>query len=113
MDAVLYAVFADPMRYIGAFCALMGALGLLYFIAGFALGVVHLITYSQSAHHMAHAYERIVWGVLWCMVWLGMWEALRVVAGQAPPSYLIVAFILLSPLWVPWLRKKTKGGGGH
>lgn len=114
MDALLSAFLSDPMRYIGYLFAFFGAMGIILFIAGFGSGLPHLFTFAESAHHMEHSRGRIVWGLLVCMVVLGLWEIVRVIAGQVPLSYLILSLLLLTPLWIPWLRSKASGkGGGH
>jgi hypothetical protein len=113
MDAFLSAFFQDPMRYIAYGFAFFSAVGIVLFLRGFGSGMPHLFTYSEDAEHMEHARARAVWGVLVCMVVWGLWEVVRVVVGQAPPSYLILSLLLLTPLWIPWLKKAASGGGGH
>ncbi len=113
MNAFLAGLVHDPLRYIEYIFALCGALGAVLFIAGFASGARHIFTYGESWDHMQHVRMRIVWGVLVCMVTLGLWEIVRVIIGQAPLSYLILSFVLLTPLWIPWLKKLTSSGGGH
>jgi hypothetical protein len=111
----LNALYQDPLRYVEYIFAFLGSLGLLLFIAGFGSGFRHVFTYGEDDHHMAHARGRAMWGVLVCMVVLGLWEIVRVILGQVPLTYLWLSLILLTPLWIPWIKGllSGKGGGGH
>lgn len=115
MDQFFLRVFENPVLYIGYVLAIVGAIGVLLFIAGFSGGIKHLFTYSESASHMEHARTRALWGVYLCMVTLGIWETIRVLLGEASQATLILVIILLSPAWIPWLRTLFTGtsGGGH
>ena len=113
MEALYAAFYADPMYYIGIIFALWGAWGFALFMAGFGGGVRHLFTYSESESHMAHARERIVWGLLLSMTAFGGWEIVRVIAGEVPWTYLWISFVMLVPLWLPWLWRGGKPAGGH
>jgi hypothetical protein len=112
MDAFLNAIYADPLRWVEYVFAFFGGLGMLMFIAGFGSGARHMFTYAEDADHMKHARARITWGVLLCMATLGFWEILRVIIGSAPLTYLWLSLLMLTPLWIPWLWKLAKGGGG-
>lgn len=112
MEALYAAFYADPMYYEGIIFALWGAWGFAVFIGGFAGGVRHLFTYSESDSHMAHAREQVVWGLLLAMTAFGGWELVRVIVGLAPLSYLWLVAVMLTPLWIPWLRGLF-GGKGH
>jgi hypothetical protein len=112
MEAFLDVLYTDPLRYIEYLFAFFGAMGMVLFFAGFGSGARHLFTFGESADHMHHVRARIIWGILLCMVTLGLWEILRVILGLAPLSYLILSLLLLTPLWIPWLRGAFKGGGG-
>ena len=112
MDSLVLAFIEDPLRYIAYLFAFFAAVGVLLFVAGFSGAIPHIFTYSESAHHMEHARSRAIWGLLICMVVLGLWETLRVIVGQAPLSYLWLSLILLTPLWIPWVKGLLKGGGG-
>jgi hypothetical protein len=109
----LNALVHDPLRYIEYLFAFLGAMGAVLFIAGIGSGARHIFTYAEDDHHMTHTRARALWGIIICMVMLGWWEVLRVIIGQAPLSYLWLALLLLTPLWIPWLKKLAKGGGGH
>jgi hypothetical protein len=115
MEALYAAFFADPMYYVGVIFAAWGAWGVTLFIMGFAGGARHLFTYSESDSHMKHARERIVWGLLLSMTAFGGWELLRVAVGLAPLTYLWIVVVMLTPLWIPWVRGLLGGkkSGGH
>lgn len=113
MDAFFAALVSDPLRYIEYIFAFFGAMGGVLFIAGMGSGARHMFTYGEDADHMHHVRARATWGIVLCMVTLGLWEIVRVVIGEAPISYLILSLFLLTPLWIPWLRRLAKGGGGH
>jgi len=114
MDWLLELLYTDPVRYVAYVFAFFGACGVLLFFIGFGGGIGHLFTFGHSQSHMDHARARIVWGLLICMVVLGLWEALRVIVGDAPLSYLILVILLLTPVWVPWVSRGFKSGdGGH
>ncbi len=112
MEALFTAVYTDPLRYIGYFLAFFAAMGGVLFIAGFGGGIPHHFTFAESDSHMEHARARITMGLLWCMVVFGLWEIVRVISGQVPPSYLWLSLILLTPVWIPWVKALLKGGGG-
>ena len=107
----LNALYQDPLLYISYLFAFFGAMGGVLFLSGFSSGFRHVFTYSEDWNHMQHTRTRTVWGILMCMVTLGFWEILRVIIGQAPLSYLWLSLLMLTPLWIPWLKKL--GGGGH
>ena len=116
MEALYAAFFQNPMYYVGVIFAVWGAWGFILFIMGFAGGVRHLFTYSESDSHMEHARERITWGLLLTMSAFGGWELVRVIVGQAPLSYLWIVVVMLTPLWIPWVRSLIGGkssDGGH
>lgn len=114
MDALLMGVHENPLRYIEYLFAFFGAMGILMFLAGWGSGMPHFFTMSESDSHMEHTRTRATWGLLICMVVLGLWEIVRVIVGEAPLSYLILSLLLLTPLWVPWVKGFLggKGGGG-
>ena len=105
----------NPMLYIGYLLSAVAAIGTVLFIAGFFGGITHLFSYSESADHMDHARTRSLWGIYLCMAALGIWEFIRVILGEAPASStLVLVLILLSPVWIPWLRNLFTGAsGGH
>lgn len=115
LTALYTAFFADPLYYIGVIFALWGAWGFGLFIAGLANGLPHLFTFGESDDHMEHARVHIVQGLYLTMTAFGAWEIVRVIAGAAPWGYLWLSFIMLLPLWLPWLLRggKPAGGGGH
>jgi len=54
---------------------------------------------------MEHVRTRSLWGLYLCMAALGIWECIRIILGEAPVSpTLVLAVILLSPVWVSWLK---------
>ena len=105
MENVVLNLVQNPVLYIGYFLSAVGALGVLLFFTGFFGGIKHLFTYSEDADHMDHARTRAMWGLYLCMLALGLWELIRVVLGEVPvSSTLILAAILLSPVWIPWIK---------
>ena len=75
------------------------------FFAGVGGGLPFLFTYDEDQHHMDHARTRAMWGLYLCMLALGLWELIRIVLGEVPvSSTLILAAILLSPVWIPWIK---------
>ncbi len=94
----------DPLLYMGYALSAVGAAGILLFVAGFSGTIKHLFTYSEGADHVEHARTRTLWGLYLCMVSFGVWQCLRVFVGQAPVSTLLLAVILFSPVWAPWLK---------
>jgi hypothetical protein len=112
MDGFFSALTHNPMHYISYAFAFFGGLGMLLFLSGWGSGMPHIFTFSESQHHMDHARARAVWGILLCMVTLGWWEIVRVITGEAPLTYLWLSLALLTPLWIPWLKKLAAGGGG-
>jgi hypothetical protein len=112
MESLYTAFFADPVYYIGAIFALFGAWGLILILMGIGSGMQHIFTYNESESHMAHVRTRALWGVLMLMATWGFWELFRVIIGQAPVTYLWAVLILLTPLWIPWLKGLFAGGGG-
>jgi len=95
--------------------ALFGAWGVMLFVGGFAGGIAHIFTFSHSADHMNHARARIVRGLFLAMGTLGLWEIVRVIAGEVPLSYLWLSLVLIAPAWVPWVYRlfAGKSGNGH
>jgi hypothetical protein len=110
MDSWFADFFADPMKYIAYMLVFVAACGAILFFGGFGSGARHLFTFGESSSHMQHARVRIVWGILLIMAAWGWWEIFRVIAGQEPLSYLWLALLLLTPVWIPWVRKLFSGG---
>ncbi len=105
MENFVVSLVQNPVLYIGYFLSAVAAIGFLLFAGGFFGGIKHLFSYSENADHMEHARTRSLWGIYLCMAALGIWECIRVVLGEAPvSSTLILAAILLSPAWIPWLK---------
>ncbi len=105
MENLVVNLVQNPVLYVGYFLSAVGAAGFLIFAAGFFGGIRHLFTYSESASHMEHARTRSLWGLYLCMAALGVWECIRVLLGEAPAtSTLILVAILLSPVWIPWIK---------
>lgn len=115
MENFILHIAQNPLLYVGYLFSLFAAAGVLYFVAGFMGGMKHQITYSEDADHVVHDRTHALQGLYLCMVVLGLWQAVRVFMGEASPSILILSFVLLSPLWAPWLKATLsgKGGGGH
>jgi hypothetical protein len=114
MENFIIAIAEDPLLYIGYLLSAAAAVGVLLFAAGFSGGIKHLFTYSEDADHMEHARTRSLWGLYLCMAVLGVWESIRVLVGEAPPSTLILVIILLSPIWIPLLKGLfTSDSNGH
>ncbi len=106
MENFVIAITQNPVLYIGYFLSAVGAIGFLLFVAGFFGGIGHLFSYSEDANHMEHARTRALWGLYLCMAALGVWEFIRVILGEVPTSStLILVVILLSPAWIPPLKK--------
>ena len=105
MENVVLTLVQNPVLYIGYFLSAVGAVGALLFFAGFFGGIGHLFSYSEDADHMEHARTRAIWGIYLCMLALGLWECIRIVLGEVPvSSTLILVAILLSPVWIPFLK---------
>ena len=105
MENLVVNLVQNPVLYIGYFLSAVGAVGFLLFVAGFFGGIGHLFSYDKDADHTEHARTRALWGLYLCMAALGVWELIRIVLGEAPASStLILAVILLSPAWIPWLK---------
>src|SRR3989338_2031628 len=106
MENFVIALTQNPVLYIGYFLSAVGAVGGLLFFWGFFGGIGHLFSYSENANHMEHARTRALWGLYLCMAALGIWELIRVFLGEAPASStLILVVILLSPAWIPLIKK--------
>lgn len=105
MDSFAVALVSNPLYYAGAALALCAAAGVLLFMWGFGSGVGNLFHMHGNDDHLLHARVRVVQGLYICMAVLGIWELIRVLLGEAPVgSTLILAAILLSPVWLPWLK---------
>ena len=105
MENLVVNLVQNPVLYIGYFLSAVGAAGFLLFVAGFFGGIKHLFSYSESTDHMEHVRTRSLWGLYLCMLALGLWELIRIILGEAPVSpTLVLAVILLSPVWVSWLK---------
>jgi len=105
MENVVLNLVQNPVLYIGYFLSAVGAVGALLFFGGFFGGIGHLFSYDNDADHMDHARTRAMWGLYLCMLALGLWELIRIVLGEVPvSSTLILAAILLSPVWIPWIK---------
>ena len=115
MENFVLHLTQNPLLYLGYLLSAVGALGILLFFAGFSGGIKHLFTYSESTDHMEHARTHSLWGLYLCMVALGIWECVRVIIGEAPASStLVLAAILLSPIWIPALKHFLSGkSNGH
>ena len=113
MDALATAVASNPLYYIGCLLALGAVVGVLYFTQGISLGVKNLITLSEESHHVEHAHTHGLQGLYLVMVVFGIWEILRVIFIGGDASLWVLIFILLTPLWIPWLKRLFTGGGGH
>ncbi len=114
MENFLLQLTQDPLLYVGYALSVLGAVGALFFVAGFSGGIKHLFTYSESADHMEHARTRSLQGLYLCMVAFGIWQGIRVLFGQAPLSTLTLVVILLSPAWIPFLKSLFSGkSSGH
>ena len=105
MENLVVNLVQNPVLYIGYFLSAVGAAGFLLFVAGFFGGIGHLFSYDKDADHMEHVRTRSLWGLYLCMLALGLWELIRIILGEAPVSpTLVLAVILLSPVWVSWLK---------
>ena len=105
MENLVVNLVQNPVLYIGYFLSAVGVAGFLLFVAGFFGGIKHLFSYSESTDHMEHVRTRSLWGLYLCMLALGLWELIRIILGEAPVSpTLVLAVILLSPVWVSWLK---------
>lgn len=114
MENFVLQLTTNPALYIGYALATVGAVGILIFCAGFFGALSHLFTYSESADHMEHARTRGLWGLYLSMVALGLWQIVRLILGEADSSSLILIAILLSPMWIPWIKGLLTGSsGGH
>ena len=106
MENLVVNLVQNPVLFIGYFLSAVGAAGFLIFTAGFFGGIRHTFSYSESADHMEHARTRSLWGIYLCMAALGVWEFIRVILGEAPASStLVLVVILLSPVWIPLIKK--------
>ena len=106
MESFVTAIVQNPVLYVGYFLSAVGAVGVLLFFVGFFGGIGHLFSYSEDANHMEHARTRSLWGLYLCMAALGVWEFIRVILGEVPASStLILVVILLSPAWIPLIKK--------
>lgn len=115
MENFIIALTENPVLYIGYFLSAVGAVGFLVSVGGFFSGIGHLFNYNESADHMDHSRTRSLWGLYLCMAALGTWEIIRVILGEAPvSSTLVLAAVLLSPAWIPWLKSLFAGKpNGH
>lgn len=80
MEALWSSFFADPMFYFGAICALVGVVGFVLFMSGFAAGVMHALKENGHAEHVHHQRVRAVWGFLLMLASFVVWEILRYIA---------------------------------
>lgn len=108
LNGVYAAFFADPLYFIGIVFAAWAAMGFGLFIAGLIEGLPHLLHYSESDTHMMHSRERITMGLLLTMTAFGAWELVRIVAGQAPWTYIFLSLVMLLPWW--WFKLFGKTG---
>ena len=113
MENFILHLISNPLLYIKYFLTACAAIGAMLFIAGLTGGVSHIFTYKENASHMEHRRTRTVWGVYVLMVSWGVWEVVKVAISMAAPSHLFFALLLLTPLWVPWLKRSIFGGGEH
>lgn len=121
MEAFLNSLASDPLYYIGLILSVLGAVGVVLFLAGFGSESRYVWNNSGHIEHRAHARTRIFWGAFLAGACLAVWEILRFFTGAVPPSVLIFCVLLLCPVWIPWLSKliesagkgKKSGGGGH
>ncbi len=115
MENFVLQLVQHPVISTGYILSIVGAAGALLFFAGFFGSIKHIFTYSESADHMDHTRTRALWGLYLCMAALGIWEFIRVLMGEVDPSStLILVVILLSPIWIPFLKGLFSGkSGGH
>jgi hypothetical protein len=111
MDSFFIAVYSNPLHYIGLLLSLVAVVGILLFLRGFGSGIGNIFHMHGHDEHLHHARVRIVWGVYLCMVVLGIWEAIRLVLGEAPLSSWLLVVVLLAPAWIPGLKSLLSGGG--
>ncbi len=114
MENFVLQLVQHPVISAGYVLSIVGAAGALLFFAGFFGSIKHLFTYSESADHMDHARTRALWGLYLSMAALGIWELIRMLMGEVDPSStLILAVILLSPIWIPLLKGLFTKSDGH
>ncbi len=116
MESLFNTVAANPWYYLGVCFAILGGFAFLIFLRGFISGVGNLFHMHGHDEHLQHARVRVVWGLYLMMATLGLWELIRIIAGQAPGSTIVLVIILLLPAWWPALTKFLSGlggGGGH
>ena len=105
MENLVVNLVQNPVLFIGYFLSAIGAAGFLIFTAGFFGGIGHIFSYSEDADHMEHARTRSLWGIYLCMAALGIWELILMFLGEAPvSSTLVLAIVLFSPAWIPWIK---------
>jgi hypothetical protein len=62
MEFLWVSLFADPVFYIGAALAAMGAMGFVFLLAGMS-GLGHAIKENYHIDHLKHQRVRAVWGL--------------------------------------------------
>ncbi len=99
----LDAFYQNPLAFIGAIFACLGAFGAGLFFAGFFPGLPHLFTQSGHDEHQDHFRVRIVRGTFILVHAFILWEIVRLIGnwlmGQAvDPSIaggLIVMYVII------------------
>lgn len=106
MEIFIDNFFANPLLYIGGLMSLCAAVAFIIFLAGFAGGLPHLFTNSESDEHMEHSRTRTMWGLGWLILIFGVWEIIRFLWGLAPRSHALFGLFLIFVLYfVPWYIK--------
>lgn len=84
---ILDAFYAHPMYFIGLVFALLGAMGVGFFFAGFFPGLPHLFTLSAHEEHQDHYRDRIVRGTMLVIHVFILWEIVRLVGSWITGEY--------------------------
>lgn len=109
-------LLSNPLLYIGDALSAFAAVGFLIFLGGFLPGIGNVFTGKGHETHQEHDRTRVVWGIFIMMTALGLWEIIRYFFGVGSAGNIGIAFLLLTPLWLPRLYRLltgNSGGGAH